>query len=57
MQGYFERFGGGVAGSDDFAAIATEISGEDLSDFFAAWLKDPLMPDIPEMGLYKEDYR
>ena len=57
VQSYFERFGGGVAGSDDLAAVAAEVSGEDLSDFFAAWLKDPLMPDIPEMGLYKEDYR
>ncbi|MEZ4660105.1 MAG: M1 family aminopeptidase [Caldilineaceae bacterium] len=57
VQTYFQRFGGGVASSADFAAVATEVSGQDLSDFFDAWLKDPLMPDIPEMGLLKENYR
>ena len=54
---YFERFGGGSAGSDDFVALAQEVSGEELGGFFQAWLVNPLIPDIPEMGLYKEDYR
>ncbi|MCB0111078.1 MAG: hypothetical protein KDE53_34390, partial [Caldilineaceae bacterium] len=57
LQTYFERFGGAVASSDDFVAVATDVSDQDLSGFFEAWLKDPLMPDIPEMGLFKENYR
>jgi predicted transcriptional regulator len=54
---YFDRFGDGSAGSDDFVAVAEEVSGQDLSEFFQAWLEDPIIPDIPEMGLLKENYR
>jgi aminopeptidase N len=57
LQSYLERFGGGTAGSEEFVAVAEEVSGQDLEEFFRAWLIDPLMPDIPEMGLYIEDYR
>lgn len=54
---YFERFGNDSAGSADFIAIANEVSGENLDGFFAAWLDDPALPDIPELGLLKENYR
>jgi aminopeptidase N len=57
LRAYLDRFGGGVAGSDDFVAVAEEVSGADLQEFFQAWLKDPLIPDIPEMGLSTADYR
>jgi len=57
LRTYFDRFGDGAAGSDDFVAIAQEVSGMDLSEFFDAWLEDPTMPDIPEMGLLKENYQ
>ena len=51
------RFGGGVADSADFERLAKEVSGQNLDAFFTAWLEDPLIPDMPEYGLYKEDYR
>ncbi len=57
LRTYFDRFGGGSAGSDDFVAVAEEVSGQDLSEFFQAWLEEPIIPDIPEMGLLKENYR
>jgi aminopeptidase N len=57
LRAYLDRFGGGAAGSDDFVAVAEEVSGADLQEFFQAWLKDPLIPDIPEMGLSTADYR
>ncbi len=57
LQTYFSRFGGGSAGSDDFINIAKEVSGQDLDPLFDAWLRDEMMPDIPELGLYKDSYR
>jgi heat shock protein HslJ/predicted transcriptional regulator len=57
LRAYLDRYGGGSAGSDDFVALAEEVSGADLQEFFQAWLKDPLIPDIPEMGLRTADYR
>lgn len=57
LQAYFSRFGGGSAGSDDFITIAKEVSGQDLDPLFDAWLRGEMMPDIPELGLYKDSYR
>jgi aminopeptidase N len=51
LRTYYERFQYSNVTTDDFIAVAEEISGEDLGDFVAAWLTDPIMPDIPEMGL------
>ncbi len=53
---YAERFQYGNARTTDFIAIAEEVSGDDLGDFFEAWLYSIEMPDIPEMGLYREDF-
>ena len=57
LRTYFDRLGGGSAGSNDFVAIAQEVSDQDLADFFTAWLEGPVTPNIPEMDLLKEDYR
>jgi len=38
VQTYHERFANSVAETSDFIAVAEEISGEDLTDFFDAWL-------------------
>jgi hypothetical protein len=51
LRAYVEQYRYGVATTDDFIALAEEVSGEDLGDFFAAWLYDAAMPDIPEMKL------
>lgn len=51
LRTYHDRFAYGNAATADFIALAEELSGDDLDDFFAAWLYDPIMPDIPEMGL------
>ncbi len=57
LQTYFSSFGGGNAGSEDFIRIAKEVSGQNLDPLFNAWLRDEMMPDIPQLGLYKESYR
>ncbi len=51
LKTYYERYKGGNARTEDFIAVAEEVSGKDLKNFFHAWLyQDELMP-IPELGL------
>jgi aminopeptidase N len=40
------RYGGGNATTTDFIRLAEEISGQQLDDFFAAWLYQPALPDL-----------
>jgi aminopeptidase N len=35
---WVERYGGGTASTDDFRALAEEVSGQDLDTFFTVWL-------------------
>jgi aminopeptidase N len=41
------RFHNGNATTKDFIALAEEISGEQLDDFFDAWLFAPALPALP----------
>ena len=41
------RFHNGNATTEDFMALAEEISGEQLDDFFESWLYEPALPDLP----------
>jgi aminopeptidase N len=47
MREYAGRYAYGNAGTDDFIAVAEEISGQDLKSFFQGWLYDPKMPPFP----------
>ena len=38
LRTWLDRFGGGVASTDDFVALAEELSGEELDGFFDSWL-------------------
>ncbi len=51
LKAYAERFKYGSATTDDFIALAEEISGESLEAFFTAWLYEKAVPTVPEMGL------
>jgi hypothetical protein len=33
---------------DDFRAVAEEVSGQDLDQFFTAWISEPEVPELPE---------
>lgn len=44
---WVERYGGGDAATDDFIALAEEISGDDLDDLFDAWLFGDQLPAFP----------
>ncbi len=41
------RFHNGNASTEDFVALAEEISGEDLDAFFEEWLFAPALPTMP----------
>ncbi len=57
LQTYYQRFRDSNASTADFVAIAEEVSGQPLQEFFEAWLYAEDMPDIPEMELYFSDYQ
>lgn len=56
LTAFAQRFKNSNASTADFIAIAEEISGQDLDDFFFQWLYAQDIPDIPEMDLFREDY-
>lgn len=43
----YARYRGGNASTTDFIAVAEEVSGEDLTEFFQAWLYDDKLPPLP----------
>lgn len=45
---YVQEFGGSNALSRDFISLAEDISGQDLQDFFQAWLFDDQVPPLPQ---------
>ena len=47
LRAWLDRFGGGTASTADFVALAEEIHGADLSDFFDAWLFEGPLPALP----------
>ena len=48
LQTYYETYQYGNANTADFVAVAEEVSGEELSDLFDAWLYAEQTPDLPE---------
>ena len=42
-----ERYRHALVTTDDFIALAEEISGRDLGEFFTRWLRDPALPPLP----------
>jgi aminopeptidase N len=41
---WVERYGGDTADTDDFAALASEVAGQDLTHFFDVWVHRPVKP-------------
>jgi aminopeptidase N len=56
LRTYTARFAYSNATTADFIAIAEEISGQELDELFDAWLYQILIPDIPELDLYRVDF-
>ena len=47
LRAWVDRFGGRSATTEDFIALAEEISGTDLTAFFQGWLYEATQPDLP----------
>jgi len=45
---WYERHSGGSASTADFEALAEEISGQELTPLFDAWLRAPEMPSVDD---------
>jgi aminopeptidase N len=45
---WFERYNGASASTADFEALAEELSGEELTPLFDAWLRAPVMPEVDD---------
>jgi len=56
LQTYTDRFRNSNVTTEDFVQVAEEASGQNLEDFFNSWLFETSVPDIPERGLYAEDF-
>jgi len=48
LQTYAERYRYGNAGTDEFIAVAEEVSGQDLESFFKQWVYSKRIPDLPK---------
>jgi aminopeptidase N len=51
LKAYQDRYKGGNASTDDFIALAEEVSGMELTELFDAWLYEDELPPIPELDL------
>lgn len=47
LPAWVERHGGGTASTGDLRALAEELSGVDLGDFFDAWVYGAELPPLP----------
>ena len=56
LRTYAERFKYSNVTTNDFIAIAEEVSEQELSAFFDGWLYQAAIPNIPEMDLYRVEY-
>ncbi len=56
LRTYTERYHDGIASTEDFIAIAEEMSGVSLDALFDAWLFQADMPDLPELNLFAADF-
>jgi aminopeptidase N len=48
LRTYYARYKDDVVATEEFIATASEVSGQDLTEFLSAWLYDETMPPIPE---------
>ena len=48
LREYVSRHAGGNVTTEDFIAVAEEVTGKDLGSLFDAWLYDEATPSPPE---------
>jgi len=50
LQTYYQRYIFSIASSDGMIAVAEEVYGESLEEFFNAWINSPALPDIDNVN-------
>ncbi|MCS6826037.1 MAG: M1 family metallopeptidase [Caldilinea sp.] len=50
LRTYYARFKDGVASTEDFIALANEVSKQNLTGFLRSWIYDETLPPIPEVS-------
>jgi aminopeptidase N len=50
VRAYADRYRHDVAGTGDFIALAEDVCGENLGEFFDEWLYGEVMPPVPGLG-------
>ncbi|MEO8392812.1 MAG: M1 family metallopeptidase [Chloroflexota bacterium] len=48
LKTYQQKFHFSNAATADFIAVAEQVSGKSLDDFFQHWLYDPIIPELPQ---------
>jgi len=56
LKTYYARYAHSNVSTEDFIAMAEEVSGSQLDEFFDGWLYQTKLPDIPQMGLFAADF-
>jgi aminopeptidase N len=51
LRAYYDQFQYSNARVEDFITVSEAVYGQSLEPFFRKWLYEPLVPDIPAMGL------
>lgn len=49
LRAYYARYAGGHAVTEDFVAVAEEVSATNLTALFDAWLHGPTVPELPTL--------
>lgn len=55
LRAYYDRYQYSNASTADFIAVAEEVSGQDLTALFDAWLFEGGVPPVPQWGLIPPD--
>lgn len=50
LRTYQAEYQYGNAATNDFIAVAKQVSGQDLGEFFQAWLFDRIVPEMPKVS-------
>jgi aminopeptidase N len=57
LSGFLEQYKFSNASVDDWLAVVEKTSGREVHTFHETWLRDPVVPDFPELGLKKSDFK
>lgn len=49
LRSWLDRYGSASASTDDFVALAEEVSGQQLDDLFDRWLHQEGLPELPAL--------